>query len=103
MGNRCGEAKPKTEIEMLKSKVSYQKDFYEKRLEESRKGLRQVLNAAEMLWVVLANVSEGNWTKQTDDWQKAAKRWRDNYLKLLPVPEDLKVEQPIEQESKEKV
>jgi len=37
-------------------------------------------DAAEMLWVVLANVSEGDWTKQTLEWQKAAARWRDNYF-----------------------
>lgn len=36
--------------------------------------------AAEMLWVVLANVSGGDWTKQTPEWQEAAARWRDNYF-----------------------
>lgn len=37
-------------------------------------------NAAEMLWVVLANVSGGDWTQQTAEWQEAAARWRDNYF-----------------------
>ena len=37
-------------------------------------------DAAEMLWVVLANVSEGDWTKQAAEWQQAAARWRDNYF-----------------------
>lgn len=37
-------------------------------------------DAAEMLWVVLANVSGGDWTKQTQEWQEAAARWRDNYF-----------------------
>jgi hypothetical protein len=37
-------------------------------------------DAAEMLWVVLANVSGGDWTKQSADWQEAAARWRDNYF-----------------------
>jgi hypothetical protein len=36
-----------------------------------------------MLWVVLANVSGGDWTKQSADWQEAAARWRDNYFKVL--------------------
>ena len=40
-------------------------------------------DAAEMLWVVLANVSGGDWAKQNDEWQKAAARWRDNYFKAL--------------------
>lgn len=40
-------------------------------------------DAAEMLWVVLANVSGGDWTKQTPDWQEAAARWRDNYFAAL--------------------
>lgn len=40
-------------------------------------------DAADMLWVVLANVSGGDWTKQTPDWQEAAARWRDNYFEAL--------------------
>lgn len=40
-------------------------------------------DAAEMLWVVLANVSGGDWTKQSDDWQEAAARWRDNYFAAM--------------------
>jgi hypothetical protein len=39
-----------------------------------------VADAAEMLWVVLANVSGGDWTKQTPEWQEAAARWRDYYF-----------------------
>ncbi len=42
-------------------------------------------DAAEMLWVVLANVSGGDWTKQSPEWQAAAARWRDNYFASLSV------------------
>jgi hypothetical protein len=42
-----------------------------------------MVDAAEMLWVVLANVSGGDWTKQTPEWQEAAARWRDNYFAAL--------------------
>ena len=40
-------------------------------------------SAAEMLWAVLANVSGGDWEKQTDEWRVAAARWRDEYFKTL--------------------
>jgi len=40
-------------------------------------------DAAEMLWVVLVNVNGGDWTKQTQEWQEAAARWRDNYLAVM--------------------
>ncbi len=53
------------------------------------KSCQQMNDAAEMLWVVLANVSGGDWTKQSEEWQEAAARWRDNYFavvsKGLPV------------------
>jgi len=39
-------------------------------------------DAAEMLWIVLANVSEGDWTKQSEEWQEAAIRWRDKYFEI---------------------
>ncbi len=37
-------------------------------------------DAAEMLWIVLANVSGGDWSKQSMEWQEACVRWRDNYF-----------------------
>jgi hypothetical protein len=40
-------------------------------------------DAAEMLWVVLASVSGGDWTQQSPDGQEAAARWRDNYFAAL--------------------
>jgi hypothetical protein len=50
------------------------------RLRHTEGRLRIVEDAAEMLWVVLANVSGGDWKKQTPEWQEAAARWRDNYF-----------------------
>jgi hypothetical protein len=44
-------------------------------------------DAAEMLWVVLANVSGGDWNRQSPEWQEAAARWRDNYFAALKVTE----------------
>jgi hypothetical protein len=49
-------------------------------MHEREKALK---DAAEMLWVVLANVSGGDWTKQSQEWQEAAARWRDNYFGAL--------------------
>jgi hypothetical protein len=59
----------------------------------------KLADAAEMLWTVVANVSEGDWTKQNKEWQKAAARWRDNYFKVLvdtgltPPREEKKISQ----------
>jgi len=54
-------------------------------MSEERDLDREIRDAAEMLWVVLANVSEGDWTKQTEEWQKAAARWRDNYFRVVSM------------------
>ena len=51
--------------------------------EENKKSASETPNmkdAAEMLWVCLANVSGGNWDEQSDEWQEAAVRWRDYYF-----------------------
>jgi hypothetical protein len=50
-----------------------------------KKTLKQFIDAAEMLWVVLANVSGGDWTKQSKEWQEAARKWRDNYFEVLKL------------------
>jgi hypothetical protein len=59
--------------------------------------VEEMANAAEMLWVVLANVSESDWSKQTPEWQEAAKRWRDNYLNVRP---SLNTKTPLEEDNK---
>lgn len=36
-------------------------------------------------WTIIANVSEGDWSKQTEEWQGAATRWRDQFHARLDV------------------
>lgn len=36
-------------------------------------------------WTIIANASEGDWTKQTPEWQEAAANWRDALH--TPTPE----------------
>lgn len=46
-------------------------------------------DAAEYLWGVVANVSGGDWTLQTPEWQQAAARARDAYHALFALmPKD---------------
>ena len=37
----------------------------------------------EMAWVILANVSGGDWSEQSDDWQAAVTRWRDDVIPMI--------------------
>ena len=43
---------------------------------------------ADGLWGVLANVSGGDWTKQSQEWQDAAARARDQYFAALRTREE---------------
>lgn len=45
--------------------------------------VRKALDAAESLWGVVANVSDGDWTDQNEEWQDAAGRARDMYHAAL--------------------
>ena len=36
-------------------------------------------DALDFAWGIIANVSSGDWTKQTPEWQEAATKWRDAY------------------------
>lgn len=54
-----------------------------KEIERVKAAAAEMRDAAEMLWTVVANVSGGDWTKQSDEWQTAAARWRDAYHKAL--------------------
>ena len=39
----------------------------------------------EYAWGIIANAGGGDWTTQTDDWQMAAARWRDQYHDYLAM------------------
>jgi len=41
---------------------------------------REVLHEA---WTLIANVSGGDWTQQSEEWQEAAARWRDRFHDVL--------------------
>lgn len=42
-----------------------------------RSKVQELGHCAEIAWGIIANVNEGNWSAQSKDWIKAAKRWRD--------------------------
>ncbi len=56
-------------------------------LEEDAGTLREAARAWADLcnygWTIICNVSEGDWTKQPEQWQDAAARFRDEYHALL--------------------
>lgn len=45
--------------------------------------LKKLADVAEMLMVVICNVSEGDWSKQTGEWQEIARKWIDEYMKVV--------------------
>jgi hypothetical protein len=45
--------------------------------------VRPDLDLAYWAWTLLANVSEGDWTQQTTEWQQAVVRWRDAFHEAL--------------------
>lgn len=46
---------------------------------------RAAMDCMNYAWTIICNVSEGDWTKQTQEWQDAAARCRDQYHALLGV------------------
>lgn len=45
--------------------------------------MSNVVDLAYRAWIVIANASEGNWDRETEEWQDAAARWRDDFHALL--------------------
>jgi hypothetical protein len=40
--------------------------------------------ALELAWAIIANAGEGDWTRESPEWQAAAKRWRDEHFCAKP-------------------
>ena len=50
----------------------------------------------EAAWVLIANVSDGKWNQQPDQWQRAAERWRDEYHETADQTKNVPDSIPIE-------
>ena len=46
-------------------------------IRQSEERAKRIEEALEMAWLVIANVSGGDWEKQSSDWQTAVAKWRD--------------------------
>jgi hypothetical protein len=58
--------------------------------------LKKLAEAGEMLWTVVSNVSHGDWSQQSELWQEAAARWRDNYWNTLEEVGLLNMDEEVE-------
>lgn len=49
---------------------------------------RELLDLAESAWGIIANAGGGVWAKESEEWVRAASKWRDKYHALLSkIPE----------------
>ena len=51
---------------------------------KSEDEIKRLQESEEAAWGLIANAYGGNWDQATDEWKKAAERWRDEYHKHLP-------------------
>ncbi len=56
-----------------------------KKVEEKREEDKESDDSIELAWGLIANVSEGDWTKQKKDWQDAAAKWRDEVFGINKI------------------
>jgi len=61
-------------------------DLAMQQLERAADRERELVDAMEMAWGIIANAGGGDWTHETDDWRTAAARWRDAYHEWLADP-----------------
>lgn len=56
----------------------------ERKVLEARAIQGAVDELLELAWGLLANAGDGDWTKETAQWQEAAARWRERYFQASP-------------------
>jgi len=54
-----------------------------KQREEWKSMCEKLAEAGDDLWGVVANAAGGNWKNETEEWEQAAQRCRDNYFKAF--------------------
>lgn len=68
-------------------KVIADRDKWKERAEKAA-------DAAEMLWVLVLNVSSGDWQSQSEEWRERVDKWKETYFK--EVLEELRKESETE-------
>ena len=44
---------------------------------------KEYLDHLELAWGIISNSSGGDWTRESEEWQEAARKWRDMYHHIL--------------------
>jgi hypothetical protein len=85
--NRLSAALERAERERDESEMRRHTDLSELRdsLRAAERALAEWADATNYAWTIICNVSEGDWTKQTEQWQEAAARFREQYHALLAL------------------
>lgn len=59
-------------------------DAHAAKSEFTPRDVAELMLALELAWGVIANVSAGDWTQQSPEWQAAAGHWRDTHFIAKP-------------------
>jgi hypothetical protein len=65
---------------ITKDRNSFEQKTY--KLEKEQSKLKDMLETA---WGIIANAGGGNWDLESDEWQEASKKWRDQYHEIKTV------------------
>lgn len=71
------------QLDFRYAEASAERNALRARIADLTAKLDALKSAGEMLWTVIANVSQGDWKKQNDEWQTAAERYRDEWFDVL--------------------
>lgn len=65
-----------TEFQTMVDKPMYAAKIWRETMEDTE---NKNEDGIEMAWGLIANAHGGNWDLATEEWRKAAERWRDIY------------------------
>jgi hypothetical protein len=68
-------------------KANVLNSLQDKEIASLKDRIQRLEEALEGSWSIIANVSDGDWTRQKPYWQDYVFRWRDNYFN--PIMKEL--------------
>jgi len=82
--NRGYDEGRKSMEEMDVEELTYEAQADDMSIEQLEENVARWSDLANWMWTIICNVSEGNWERQSMEWQTAARKARDEYHALLP-------------------
>ena len=67
----------------MNAKEYLDREYNKCTVDQGKEVITELMDVTEWAWTIIANAGGGDWDRESTEWQEAAKKWRNEYHKLI--------------------